>query len=174
MGEVTKHPKARGGITAPARFNPQLHDVSGFHCEKPPLNEWLQNQAAKSEGTSARTYVVCEDAKVIGYFCLAVGSVARASLPSKIKHGQPDPVPVIVIGRLARDLSYRGTGLGGDLLKDALTRTLAASEIVGIRAVVVHVLDEEAIPFYRENGFKPLPKEERTFFLPIETIRAAL
>jgi predicted N-acetyltransferase YhbS len=174
MGDVTRHPKVRGGITAPARLNAQIHDVSGFDCGKPSLNEWLQHQAARNEGKTARTYVACEGSKVIGYYCISAGSVSRLDFPSKIKHGLSEPVPVAIIGRLARDLAYRGAGLGGDLLRDALKKILAASQTIGVRAVIVHVLESDAIPFYADHGFKPFPRQERTFYLSVDEIAASL
>jgi hypothetical protein len=174
MGEVTQHPKARGAIlSAPARFNSSIHDVSNFDCGKPTLNDWLRSTAARSEGTSARTYVACESRRVIGYYCIAAGAISRSDLPIR-KHGLPDPVPVTIIGRLARDLTYKGTGLGSDLLADAIKRILFASETIGVRGVVVHALDGDSIPFYTGNGFLPCPIGDKSFFLPIETIRAAI
>lgn len=162
-------------ITAPVRLDTGVHELDGFDCGKPTLNEWLRARAAKSEGLTARTYVACEGICVIGYYCISAGAIERAAIPSKIKkHGLPDPIPVGIIGRLARDLTYKGRGLGLDLLADALKRILFASETIGVRGVVVHALEAESIPFYTGNGFLPCPIGERTFFLPIETIRAAL
>jgi GNAT superfamily N-acetyltransferase len=177
MGEnVTIHPKAReANIIGPARLTPS-HDVSRFECEKPVLNEWLRNHALSSEGMTARTYVVCESNVVIGYYCIATGSIERQQLPSKQKRqqGLPNQIPVGIIGRLARDVRYKGRGLGSDLLYDALKRVIQAAEIIGIRAVLVHALDEDSIPFYEKNGFTRCSIGERTFFLPIETIIRAL
>jgi hypothetical protein len=176
MGEITQHPKARGkALVAPARLDTNIHDFKDFDCGKPPLNEWLRLHASKSEGKSARTYVACEGNRVIGYYCIAAGAIEREAIPSKVKkHGLPDPVPVSIIGRLARDLSYKGKGLGPDLLSDAVKRILFASETIGVRGIVVHALDCDSIHFYINNGFIPCSIGERTFFLPIETIKAAL
>lgn len=175
MGEVRQHPKARGPeLTPPARFDPSIHDVKGFDCGKEPLNDWLRNVATKSEGVTARTYVACEASRVIGYYCISAGSIEPATLPLRKKHGLPKSVPVAIIGRLARDLSYRGKGLGGDLLSDALRRILVASETIGVRGVIVHVLDADSIPFYKEFDFMSCKIGDRTLFLPIETIRTAL
>ncbi len=176
MGEVTQYPKAREArISGPARLNTEMHDTSKFDCGKPPLNEWLRNFAAKSEGSTARTYVVCEDTRVIGYYCISAGSIERAAIPTKIKkHGLPNPIPVGIIGRLARDLSYKGKGLGPDMLSDAIKRIVLASEIIGVRAVIVHALDADSVSLYIDNGFLPCPIGDRTFFLPIQTIAAAV
>jgi GNAT superfamily N-acetyltransferase len=174
MGEVTK---LRGAvaITAPALFDPNSHDATAFDCGKPSLNEWLQKDAAKSDGKTARTFVVCEGSRVIGYYYIAAGSIERKAIPKEVKeHGLPNSIPVVIIGRLARDKTYAGKGLGPDLLSDALKRILTAAHTIGVRGVLVHALDDDSVPFYEKNGFLPCPIGERTFFLPIETIQAAL
>jgi predicted GNAT family N-acyltransferase len=149
--------------------------MAGFDCGKPALNAWLRDHAAKSEGSTARTYVVCEGRKVIGYYCISAGSIERAAMPAKVKkHGLPNPIPVAIIGRLARDLSYKGAGLGADLLSDAVKRVAAASEILGVRAIIVHALDADSVPFYSRYGFMPCSIGDKTLFLPLETISAAI
>ena len=176
MAQVTQHPAAAAGISAPAPLTAK-HDLTSFNSGKPPLDDWLKTHALQSEGKTARTYVVCEKTNVVvGYYCLSTGSVERRALPSKIKRGQglPNQVPVLIIGRLARDLSYRGKGLGADLLQDAMTRILSASTTVGVRAVLVHALDEEAAKFWKEWEFIECPIGSKTFYLPIETIADAL
>lgn len=135
------------------------HDVEAFDCGKPQLNEWLSKRALKNEVNGAsRTYVVCDEKKVVGYYCLASGSVALTMAPSKVSRNMPDPIPVMVLGRLAVDINYQGKRIGRGLVKDAVMRTLQASEIGGIRAILVHALDEEAKKFYTEIcGFTPSP-----------------
>jgi len=162
----------RAGLIGPARLT-SAHDTTRFDCERPALNDWLKNRALESEGPTARTYVVCDDV-VVGYYCIATGSVERKSLPSKMKRvqGQPNQIPVAIIGRLTRDKNYKG--LGKDLLKDALERILHASETIGIRAVLVHAIDDEAAKFWREQEFIVCPDEPRTFFLAIDTIADAI
>ena len=86
----------------------------------------------------------------------------------------PDPIPVMILARLAIDRQFQGRGLGSALLKDALSRMIAASKIVGARAVLVHAIDEEAVSFYAAFGFKSFPGDARTLFLPIESIAASL
>jgi GNAT superfamily N-acetyltransferase len=162
-------------MIAPAPLT-AAHDLTKFDCGKPPLNDWLRHHALGSEGMTARTYVVCEGPTVVGYYCLSTASVERRELPPKIKRarGLPNQVSVGVIGRLARDLSYQGRGLGTDLLQDALTRILAASRIIGIRAVLVHALDDEAVKFWTANEFIECPVGSKIFYLPIETIADAV
>ena len=176
MAEITKLPVIReGGLTAPTLLTSR-HDLSRFNSGKAPLDDWLRNHALASEGITARTYVVCQDNVVVGYYCISTGSVERRALPSKMKRAQglPNQISVAIIGRLARDLAYKGKGLGEDLLQDALSRVLAASRIIGIRAVLVHGLDDDVSRFWRNHEFIECPIDSRTFHLPIETIANAL
>jgi GNAT superfamily N-acetyltransferase len=99
----------------------------------------------------------------------------RAALPTaKLRKGMPDKVPLLLIARLAVDTTFQGIGLGADLLADALRRCAAASEIAGVRAVIVHAIDDEAIAFYERHGFIASPLGERVLLMPIEAVRALL
>jgi hypothetical protein len=170
LAEVTQQPAKRGGISPPALLNAS-HDVSRFDCGNEALNDWLKGRARESEGKTARTYVACENNVVIGYYCILSGSVERSALPKALKkHGQPRTIPVAMIGRLARDLTYERSGLGLDLLQDALSKIVIASQTIGIRCVVVHAMDDKAAKFWKDNEFIESPIGSRTFFLPIETI----
>jgi len=162
-------------MTPPTRLTP-VHDLSRFDCGNAALNNWLKSHALDSEGQSARTHAICEDNFVVGYYCIATGSVERKALPSKLKRqqGLPNQTPVAIIGRLARDSTYKGTGLGLDLLQDALRRIVSASEIIGVRCVLVHAIDDEAARFWQKNEFIAYPDGSRTFFMPIEKIIDAL
>lgn len=149
-------------------------DVSQFECGEESLDDWLRRLALRSEGASARTYVVRDRGRVVGYYCLATGGISRSNLPRRIRHGLPDPVPVMVLGRLAVDLQYQRSGIGGGLLKDALLRTLQVSEKVGVRALLVHAINDAAKAFYAAYGFVEFPTGTRTLFLPLETMARAL
>ena len=175
MAEIIEHPAARGGITSPTHLT-AAHDLSRFDCGNHALNDWLKGHALKSEGVSARTYVVCENNVVIGYYCIATGSVERRALPSKMKRqqGLPDQMPVAIIGRLARNVTYRGKGLGLDLLQDAFTRILSASAIIGVRCIMVHAIDDEAAKFWKANEFIEHPESSRILFMSVDTIVSAL
>jgi GNAT superfamily N-acetyltransferase len=150
------------------------HETADFARGIDVLDAWLRTTALKAEGRSARTYVVCEGKAVVGYYCLATGAVARAAAPGKVRRNAPDPVPVMIVGRLAVTERCRGQGIGGGMLRDSLRRVLQAAEIVGCRAVVVHAIDESAVAFYERYGFLAFPAETRTMFLPLETARRAL
>ena len=149
-------------------------DLGSFDCGNALLNDWLRELALKSEGRSAQTYVVKDRRRVVGYYCLATGGVAREGMPRKIRHGLPSLVPVMILGRLAVDLGCQGQGIGCGLLKDALQRVLQVAREVGVRALLVHAIDDAAQAFYTGHGFIELPARSRTLFLPVETIARGL
>lgn len=149
-------------------------DIAGFDCGKPELNRWLAERARTSEGRTARTFVVSDEGRVIGFYSLSTGSVIRSELPRKLRHNTPEAVPILVMGRLAVDLRHQGRGLGKALLRDAIMRALSISAEVGFLALVVHVIDETAVPFYTGCSFVPSPTNPRTFVLPLATARDAI
>jgi predicted N-acetyltransferase YhbS len=150
------------------------HDLGGFDCGKPPLNDWLRRHALRNEGRASRTFVVCEGNVVVGYYALAVASVESRDAPRAVRRNMPPQVPVLVLGRLAVDLGHHGRGIGAGLLKDALRRALSVAAEVGVRAILVHAIDAEAVPFYTRYGFRAFPEGSLTFFLPMEEMAAAL
>ena len=161
-------------LQAPEPIKPE-HDVSQFECGSAVLDDWLKNIALKNEVSGAsRTFVVCEDGRVRGYYYLATGAVARSEAPGAIRRNMPEPIPVMVLGRLAVDRRSQGRGVGSGLLRDAILRTLTVGEIAGMRALLVHALDDEAARFYRRNGFLPSPFYELTLMLDLRTARSAL
>lgn len=151
------------------------HDLAQFDCGEPALNAWLQQRALKNQSRFSRTYVVCDNDRVVAYVCISAGSVEREAVPGKVRRNAPDPVPVAVIGRLAVCRTYQGRGLGGDLLADALRRIVTAAQTIGIGAVLVQAKDEKAKRFYlRCAEFLEYPADSRTLFLSIETVDEAL
>jgi GNAT superfamily N-acetyltransferase len=110
------------------------HDLGPFDSGTPALDDWLKRRALANERAGgSRTYVVCEGKRVIGYYALATGAVAQVSAPGRVRRNMPDPVPVMVLGRLAVDRAYHGRGIGQGLLRDAILRTIQAADIAGIR-----------------------------------------
>lgn len=151
------------------------HRVDGFESGKAPLDDWLRAHAVENEGRASRTFVVTDAGRdVQGYYTLATGSVTRQEVPRKLRQNLPNPVPVMVLGRLAIDRQHQGKGLGPALLKDAMSRTLRVSLEAGVRALIVHAIDDDAVTFYAKYGFQVFPPETQTLFLPIETLHAAL
>ena len=146
--------------------------MTGFDCGEAALNVWLQQRALANEaGHASRTYVVCSARRAIGYYCLSTGAVATASSPGRIRRNMPDPIPVIVLGRLAVDRQSQGHGLGAAMLLDAVGRTIAAAEIVGVRAMLVHAIDTGAESFYRTFGFQASPIDPLTLMSRIDDAR---
>ncbi|WP_027709730.1 GNAT family N-acetyltransferase [Zooshikella ganghwensis] len=146
-----------GEISAPVPLSAD-HQVEQFDCGVASLNDFLKKRAIKNEKQGAsRTFVVCNDDQVIGYYSLATGSILHKDAPGKVRRNMPDPIPAMVLGRLAVDQSYKRFGLGRGLLKDAILRTVKAAQHAGIKVLLVHAISEEAKAFYEKNGFLTSP-----------------
>ncbi|HEX7324757.1 MAG TPA: GNAT family N-acetyltransferase [Rhodanobacteraceae bacterium] len=140
-------------LTAPVPLSP-AHDCTAFDCGDDGLNAWLRKRAQKNEAAhGSRCFVVCDDARVVGFYALAAGSVARERAPAAIRRNMPDPIPAVVLGRLAVDRALQGCGLGADLLHDAVFRALRAAQEIGARVMLCQALNERAKRFYLRNGF---------------------
>lgn len=156
-----------GRLSPPERLNAD-HDLTQFSCGEPTLDHWLRNRALQNEKTGAsRTYVVCAGSCVVGYYALAAGAVAHTEATSRAKRNMPDPVPVILIGRLAMDSRFQSRGIGADLLRDAVLRTLQAAEIAGIRAILVSAISANAKTFYEKFGFISSPANPQTLMITV-------
>ena len=147
------------------------HELSAFSCGEKILDQWLRQRAGKNESSGAsRTYVVCEGKTVLAYYSLAVGSIEHKFAPGGIRRNMPEPIPVMVLGRLAVDTRYAGKHLGAALVHDALLRTLRIAEEVGVRALLVHALNERAAKFYIRLGFIPSPFDPLVLFLGLKEL----
>jgi GNAT superfamily N-acetyltransferase len=174
MGDLTGGQEHPPRLSAPVPIETR-HDVSGFDCGDPALDAWLKERALKNESRFSRTYVVCDQKRVIAFYCLAAGAVDRNAAPGQLRRNAPQAIPVAVVGRLAVSREWAGRGIGADMLADALRRAAAASVGIGIRAVLVQAKDEKARRFYLACAeFTEFPAGTRTLFLPIETLAAAL
>lgn len=161
-------------ITAPERLF-LSHDLSAFQSGEASLDDWLRRRALANENAGAsRTYVVTAQRRVVGYYTLAVGAVAHAEAHARIKRNMPDPVPVMVLGRLAVDKDFQNLGIGTGLLRDAVLRTSQAAEIAGIRALLVHALSEPAKRFYEKHGFVSSPVGPMTVMITLVEARRAI
>ena len=159
-----------GRISAPVLLGPH-HDLNQFRSGVEALDEWLIKHAWKNQQNGAsRAFVLCEGQRVIGYYALATGGVERTLPPGNISRNMPDPIPVIVLGRLAVDSRYQGRRLGAGLLRDAMLRVLMISGQVGLRALMVHAISPEAKAFYLAYGFQVSAIDSMTLFLSIEQI----
>jgi GNAT superfamily N-acetyltransferase len=161
-------------LCAPVKLN-SLHQIETFDSGNSQLDEWLKRRALKNESEGAsRTYVLCDRQAVIAYYCLATGAVAQTAATGKVRRNMPDPIPVMVIGRLACDRNWQGCGIGRALLRDAILRTLQAAEIAGIRAILVHAISEDAKLFYQKCGFTVSPMEPMTLMVKVSDVIASL
>ena len=167
--------KSTGDRINPPQKLSSEHDLSQFRCGEPTLDDWLRRRAFQNEESGAsRTYVACVGKRVLAYYALAVGAVAHAEAPGRIQRNMPDPVPVMVIGRLAVDQTAQGQAIGAALLRDAILRTLQAAEIAGIRAILVHAISERAKRFYEKWGFTASPVEPMTLMITVAEAQNAL
>lgn len=162
--------------TRPLPLSP-AHGRDGFDSGNTILDSWLRDRAHKNEKSGAsRTFVTCpsgDDHTVAGYYTLAASSVALDQAPGPVRRNMPDPIPVILLGRLAVDEHHQGAGLGSSLLQDTILRVAGAADSVGIRALLVHAIDDPAAMFYRHFGFIPSPIDDQTVFLTMNAIRAS-
>jgi GNAT superfamily N-acetyltransferase len=155
-------------ISAPEHITP-AHDVAAFDSGIPALDDWLKRRAlANEEAGGSRTYVVCAGSRVVGYYALATGGVAQEAATGRVRRNMPDPVPVMVLARLAVDRTYQDRGLGAGLLRDAILRILQAAELGGIRAILVHAISAEAKRFYERHGFRASSLDPMTLMVTIE------
>lgn len=156
-----------GQLTKPERINAK-HDLSEFRSGDDALDHWLMHKALSNDRADAsRTYVVCADGLVVAYYCLATGSVNRDEVTGKLRRNMPDPIPVMILGRLAVDLAWQNHGIGAALLQDAVLRTMQVSEIAGVKALLVHAISNKAAAFYQKWGFYPSPINPNTLFLSL-------
>ncbi|MGH7153735.1 MAG: GNAT family N-acetyltransferase [Acetobacteraceae bacterium] len=151
-------------------------DVSRFSCGKPALDTWLRSRALRNQQTGdSRTFVLCEDRRVVAFYALTAACAARVSLTGALRRNAPDPVPLMLLGQLAVVGSHQGKGLGSRLLRDALMRVARASRHVGFRALATHPIDDEAQGFYARYGFTVVPDSQpRLMVLPLLRLLAAL
>jgi len=150
--------------------------VAGFDCGEPGLNNYLQRFAlAGQRASSSQTYVVVAGAEIAGFYSLAVGAAAPAEATGRVLKGlSRQPVPVMLLARLAVALPHQGRGLGTALMRDALLRTAAAADIAGIRALLVHAKDEAARRFYLRYEFAPSPTDPLHLFLLLKDLKRLL
>ncbi|MEX2263520.1 MAG: GNAT family N-acetyltransferase [Bryobacteraceae bacterium] len=151
------------------------HQAGDFASGEASLDDWLKRRARANQASGAsRTYVICEGERVIGYYALASGALTVKSAPGRFKRNMPDPIPVVVLARLAVDHGYQGRGLGRAMFRDAAYRVVQAADAIGIRGIVVQAISEEARKFYLALGFDPCTDEPMTLVVTLSDLRAAL
>ncbi len=146
------------------------HRLDDFNCGEPSLDDWLKRRALTNHLSGAsRTFVVVNPEQyVLGYYALAAGAVAHQEATSAVRRNMPDPVPVMVLARLAVDARAQGFKLGAALLQDAVMRVRSVAEHAGVRALLVHALNERAKQFYEHYGFRSSPMHPMTLLLPLK------
>ncbi len=152
------------------------HELDSFDCGKAQLNTWLMRHALQAQASgSARTYVIKEQERIAGYFSLTVGQVDAAEAPARVSKGMGRyPIPVMVLSRLAVSIQDQGRGVGVGMLQEAIRRTVAIAEQAGVRAMLVHPIDDEADRFYRKFGFEASPIREQQLLLLMKDARKLL
>ena len=150
------------------------HRLDGFACGEAVLDDWLKRRAMANQMSGAgRTFVVADpDHRVLGYYAMAAGAVAHQMATISVRRNMPDPVPVMVLARLAVDSQAQGIKLGASLLQDAVNRAVAVSYNAGVRALLVHALNERAKQFYEYYGFQVSPVHPMTLMLRLNTVKA--
>lgn len=162
-------------LEAPQPLTDQ-HRTAGFDCGDSSLNQWLEQRALTNQRSGAtRTFVVCDgDGVVKAFVALASGAVAVSASPGRFRRNMPDPIPVVVLARLAVCCSAQGQGLARAVLADAFERVLQASEQIGVRGILVHAASAAARNFYLHMGFDPSPTDANTLLLRLVDVEAAL
>ncbi len=150
------------------------HQLADFGCGDPSLGEWLKRRALANQHSGAsRTFVVADrNARVLGYYAMAAGAVSDQAATGGVRRNLPDPIPVMVLARLAVDIRVQGIKLGAALLQDAVKRTVMVSQNASVRALLVHALDERAKRFYEDYGFQESPQHPMTLMLRLGTMKA--
>lgn len=151
-----------------------VHLLGDFDSGEPALDEWLKRRAMNNQLTGAsRTFVVVDDEhRVHGFYAMAAGAVAHQLATSTVRRNMPDPIPVMVLGRLAVDRRAQGSKLGAAMLQDAVNRAITVSQHTGVRALLVHALHERAKQFYAYYGFQASPQHPMTLMLRLNSVKA--
>ena len=161
-------------LSPPAPITADL-DLSNFDCGDISLNEWLKKRALKNHAAGAsRCFVVCSGAEVMGYYSLSAGAISLQTAPKALRRNMPDPLPVLLLGRLAVDKRYHNQGIGQALLRDALLRAVHVSADAGVFAILVHALSDPAKQFYLSRGFVASPLQPMTLMMTLATVRDIL
>ena len=151
------------------------HRLQSFSCGEPSLDDWLRRRALANQTSGAsRTFVSCKGDEAVGYYAIVASGLSAQEAIGKFRRNMPEPIPVILLARLAVATSHQHFGLGRSLLHDALARVVTAADTIGIRGVIVHSLSERARGFYLGHGFEPSPADSMLLMVTIADLRAAL
>lgn len=150
-----------------------IHRFDEFKCGEATLDEWLKRRAMVNQLSGAsRTFIVADqNNRIFGYYAMAAGAVTHQLATTSVRHNMPDPVPVMVLARLAVDLRAQGIKLGASLLQDAVNRAVAVSYNAGVRALLVHALHDRARQFYEHYGFQVSPAHPMTLMVRLNSVK---
>lgn len=161
-------------VSKPEPLRPD-HAVGGFDSGVLSLDDWLRQRAINNQASGAsRTFVVCDEGAVVAYFALAASAVAAGAAPGRFKRNMPDPIPVIVLARLAIARSHQRQGLGRALFQDAAQRVIRASDAIGVRGLLVHAISDEAKAFYLRLGLAESPLDPMSLMTTVGDLKRAL
>jgi predicted N-acetyltransferase YhbS len=161
-------------LSAPAVLA-EHHELDEFNSGEVSLDDWLRRRArANQAGGASRVFVVCDENRVVGYYSLSSTCVTLAIVPGRFRRNMPDPIPVVLLGRLAIDRAWQGKGMGRALFRDAAMRVSQAAEAIGVRGILVHAISDEARRFYLAVGFTACPGEKMTLVVTLQDLRAGL
>lgn len=161
-------------IAAPEPLTPH-HELAAFDSGVESLDRWLKTRALKNQASGAsRTFVACQERRVYAYYALASSAVTMNAATSRLRRNMPDPLPVVVLGRLAVDRSLQGRGIGRALVRDACLRMLQAADAIGIRGMLVHALSDDAKIFYEHIGFESSPLDPMMLMVTLADLKAGL
>ncbi len=148
------------------------HQTEQFSCGVQSLDAWLKLRALKNQIQGAsRTYVVGKGDQVVAYYAIASGAVTCNEATGRLRRNMPDPIPVVVLGRLGVDSSQHGRGLGRALVRDAALRILQAADVIGIRGMTVQALSDDAKRFYEHMGFEPSPLDPKLLMITLADLK---
>jgi GNAT superfamily N-acetyltransferase len=151
------------------------HSLENFQSGEPSLDEWLKKWALKNHASGAsRCFVVCVGETVVGYYSLSAGAISHEVAPKTMRRNMPNPLPVLLLGRLAIDARYHNQGIGSALLRDAMMRAVSVAHDAGVFAILVHALSEQARQFYLSRGFVQSPLQPMTLMMTLKTVHSIL
>lgn len=151
------------------------YDFGDFDSGEQSLDEWLKKRALKNQASGgSRCFILCNEKKVIGYYSLSAGAINQQSAPKAMRRNMPDPLPVLLLGRLAIDKNYHNKGLGSALLRDAMIRAVSVASDAGVFAILVHALSEQAKRFYMSRGFVESLLQPMTLIMTLKTAQSIL
>jgi GNAT superfamily N-acetyltransferase len=151
------------------------HKLDTFSCGESSLDSWLKRRATANQASGAtRTFVVCEADLVVAYYALASSAVTVKAASGRFRRNMPDPIPVVILARLAVATSHHRQGLGRALSQDAARRVIFAADAIGIRGLLVHALSDDAVAFYRRLGLDSSPLDPMTLMVTLADLRASL